>query len=255
MSFILEALKKSENERQRTVGPSLADVPMRPPREEKPWWAIALGILLLANLLVLLVVLIRGGLRETPPAPQPVSTAAPAPQPAPAPTIQSAPVATPPAQTATPALARPERLRSSPAVRSLADEAASATVDADPYETEQPPPQLAAAARVPEGPSIVRPLEQNHRTGAFVSPRPAPAAEPREALPTLQDLLASGAQLPDLHVDIHVHSPVPAQRFVFVNMRKYVEGETLAEGPLVERITSDGVVLNHRGTRFLLPRP
>jgi general secretion pathway protein B len=88
-----------------------------------------------------------------------------------------------------------------------------------------------------------------------VSPRPAPAAEPREALPTLQDLLASGAQLPDLHVDIHVHSPVPAQRFVFVNMRKYVEGETLAEGPLVERITSDGVVLNHRGTRFLLPRP
>jgi len=47
---------------------------------------------------------------------------------------------------------------------------------------------------------------------------------------------------------------VPAERFVFVNMRKYVEGQTLAEGPTLEEITTDGVVLNHRGTRFLLPK-
>ena len=50
MSFILEALKKSENQRQRHVGPSLADVQVSAPREEKPWWAFAVGALLLANL-------------------------------------------------------------------------------------------------------------------------------------------------------------------------------------------------------------
>jgi general secretion pathway protein B len=73
-------------------------------------------------------------------------------------------------------------------------------------------------------------------------------------LPTVNDLTASGTNLPELHLDIHVHSQKPAERFVFVNMRKYQEGETLKEGPSVERITSDGVILNQRGLRFLLPR-
>jgi general secretion pathway protein B len=37
-------------------------------------------------------------------------------------------------------------------------------------------------------------------------------------------------------------------------MRKYVEGQSLSEGPMLERITPDGAILNQRGTRFLLPR-
>ena len=36
MSFILDALKKSENERQRTIGPSLADAPVRSAPTERP---------------------------------------------------------------------------------------------------------------------------------------------------------------------------------------------------------------------------
>ena len=68
------------------------------------------------------------------------------------------------------------------------------------------------------------------------------------------DLAASGKALPDLHLDIHVYSEKPADRFVLVNMRKYTEGQTLSEGPAVERITPEGVVLNNHGLRFLLPR-
>ena len=44
MSFILDALKKSENERQRTIGPSLADAPARTPQSERPWWAVAVAV-------------------------------------------------------------------------------------------------------------------------------------------------------------------------------------------------------------------
>jgi hypothetical protein len=40
-----------------------------------------------------------------------------------------------------------------------------------------------------------------------------------------------------------------------VNMHKYVEGQSLSEGPTVERITPEGVILNRQGLRFLLPRP
>jgi general secretion pathway protein B len=82
----------------------------------------------------------------------------------------------------------------------------------------------------------------------------APVESQAEVLPTLDDLTASGTTLPELHLDIHVSSANPAERFVFVNMRKYVEGQTLNEGPAVERITAEGVILNHRGLRFLLPR-
>ncbi len=79
-------------------------------------------------------------------------------------------------------------------------------------------------------------------------------ADEDEVLPTHGELIAGGTSLPELHLDIHVHSSNAAERFVFVNMRKYVEGQTLSEGPAVERIEPEGVVLNHRGLRFLLPR-
>ena len=46
----------------------------------------------------------------------------------------------------------------------------------------------------------------------------------------------------------------PGDRFVFINLNKQTEGSRLAEGPIVEEITPDGVVLNHNGTSFLLPR-
>src|ERR1700688_3476213 len=59
MSFILDALKKSELERQRQNVPGLVDSGAARPRPRLPAWAIALGLLLAVNLLVLLFVLTR----------------------------------------------------------------------------------------------------------------------------------------------------------------------------------------------------
>jgi general secretion pathway protein B len=57
-----------------------------------------------------------------------------------------------------------------------------------------------------------------------------------------------------MHLDVHVYATKAAERFVYINMRKYHEGATLQEGPTVERIRRDGVVLSYRGLRFILPR-
>jgi general secretion pathway protein B len=76
-----------------------------------------------------------------------------------------------------------------------------------------------------------------------------------EELGTMNELIADGSlQLPPLHLDIHVYSDRPAERFVFINMGKYKEGDRLAEGPAVREIRPDGVVLDQGGTRFLMPR-
>src|SRR5205807_3458227 len=50
MSFILDALKKSESDRQRQSGPALFEVKLAPPRTGLPPWGLAVGALLLVNL-------------------------------------------------------------------------------------------------------------------------------------------------------------------------------------------------------------
>lgn len=249
MSFILDALKKSENERQRQVGPSLADVQVTQRRTDKPWWVVAVGALLVLNLGVLLVVLMRDG--DARPSAPPAATQSPTTN---APATDARPGTQAPLPASASRLPRGNPAvdaSTNPAVHALADEAGTydsgVAPDAD--------PQLSAAATVPEGPPMVRPIEAPAVAPAAVQPAAqAQVAQDQEVLPTPQTLAASGTALPDMHLDIHVYAPRPADRFVFVNMRKYTEGQALKEGPTLERITPDGAILNHQGLRFLLPR-
>ena len=59
MSFILDALKKSETDRQRQNGPALFEVRVAPPRNGLPLWAMGLAALLAVNLLIVGWVLLR----------------------------------------------------------------------------------------------------------------------------------------------------------------------------------------------------
>lgn len=253
MSFILDALKKSENERQRQIGPSLADIPVRRARADRPWWAVAVAALLVVNLGVLLVVLMRD--RDAPnaaaastQASQPTAVALPAPQ-------QT--TASPPQQSAsTVAMSAP--MRTNPAVQSLAEVAGATDAEMmasdDSYDA-----AIASAAAVPEGPPLVRPIhppsvEPLANQPTFAARDRAGNAGQDEMLPTHGSLVAGGMTLPEMKLDIHVYSPNPKDRFVFVNMRKYVEGQSTNEGAMLERITADGAILNQNGTRFLLPR-
>ena len=59
MSFILDALKKSENDRQRQNGPALFEVRVAPPRSKLPVLAIVIVSLLLVNLGVVAWIMLR----------------------------------------------------------------------------------------------------------------------------------------------------------------------------------------------------
>jgi general secretion pathway protein B len=246
MSFILDALKKSENERQRQVGPSLADVQVGQRRINKPWWAVAVGALLVVNLGVLIVVLVRDGDARSNPPQAASETATSAATDARAGTQVPLPASASRMPRGNPTLNAP----TSSAGRSLADEAGSdeagVVLDSD--------PQLSAAANVPEGPPLVRPIDAPAVAPAAIQPQAQAQTASEEVLPTQMDLAAGGTVLPEMHLDIHVFSARPGDRFVFVNMQKYTEGQALKEGPTLERITTEGAVLNHRGMRFLLPR-
>ena len=87
MSFILDALKKAESERNRQTGPVLMDVRIAPPRRRLPAWAVVIGLVLVANLGILAWLLLhkQTPVPETATVPPTVEVpATPAPAPAPA---------------------------------------------------------------------------------------------------------------------------------------------------------------------------
>ena len=59
MSFILDALKKSETERQEQAGGEFSNVPSRAGDQQSFKWLWFLGLLLLVNVAVLLGILLR----------------------------------------------------------------------------------------------------------------------------------------------------------------------------------------------------
>ena len=49
-----------------------------------------------------------------------------------------------------------------------------------------------------------------------------------------------------------VYSELPAERLVFINGRKYVEGQAVTGDVVVEQITPDGVILRQADQRIEL---
>jgi general secretion pathway protein B len=223
MSLILDALRKSEHQRQRHTGPGFAAVPEAAQRQRPATWMIVLGGLLALNVLVLAALLFSDR-QDAPTAATPSAGG----------TARAA--ATSPSPTTVPLPARPRR----DDVRPLTTEAAPAA----PPRAAQDPPANAADA--------VSPMVA---ATAAATPSGESTATADARLPRFADLVVRGElAVPNMHLDIHVYSSNAAERFVFINMRKYVEGQATQEGPRVQRITGEGVIMDHQGTRFLLAR-
>ena len=214
MSFILDALKKSETERQEQGPAEFANVPSSDDSSGVPRWLWVLGFLLTINVVVLLGLLLREDTSDI---------------------INPRPdVQTDTATSGTGSFA--ERLKE--------------------VRDQQTP---SAAARQTDIPAID---ESVAATPAQVAPAQATPTEiasasqfTLRALPTADELRLTGKmQIAELHLDIHVYSDAPADRFVFINMVRQQENSRLAEGPVVREITPEGVILDYLGTEFLLPR-
>jgi general secretion pathway protein B len=200
MSFILDALKKSETERQQQTGAEFTNVPSSPDKPQSFKWLWILGLLLLVNIAVLVGLLMRTD--RTPDVPT---------------TIEEMPAE----QTPITEPSFEERIT----------------------EAKQNQPVLTESAAIEEQAAI-----QQAAPGQT-------AAINRARVLTIDEVRLNGTlQITDLHLDIHVYSDDPAERFVFINMAKHREQSKLEEGPVVVEIRPDGVILEHQGTTFLLPR-
>jgi general secretion pathway protein B len=280
MSFILDALKKSETDRQRQNGPALFEVKVAPPRNGLPLWAIGLAVLLAVNLVIVAWVLLRR------PATAEVATAAPAqassspPQP-----LQPPPPMTtyqqprglgsqgyPPQQQQAPGVPQAgmpgapqgQAMAPGPNTVPVGGTAPTApvgqTAGYPPGGAQQVPATAAPGGSVAQGEAGAEKLNPDDYAPATDAGPAAPfgnhvSKNTSSGVPLYQDAaLAPGAHIPELRLDLHVFAAKPQERFVMINMHKLHEGDTLPEGVHVESITPEGAVLSKDGTRFLLPR-
>lgn len=215
MSFILDALKKSEVDRQRQSVPGLMDTPLVARRSRWPAWAWLVAALLAVNAAGLAYLMWGASAQHS----RPLLTS-------------SAPPAAPAAR---------------PAEHFSPMDAAPVYAQEIPV-TEAAPPSMSGAHTAAPKATAPKP----HRADPVLIDQPEASDE---VLPTLSELNLGGSQaLPDIHLDVHVYATRPQDRFVYINNHKYHEGATLAEGPVLEKIRRDGAVLSYNGLRFLLPR-
>lgn len=212
MSIILDALRKSETERQRSETPGLADTRFIASPERRSFWVPIIAIVLLANLLFMGMWWHQS------------SSSNPVPQ-----------IVLPQQTTREEPLLLPADTQA-PTVRSLDQEVAPARPTTT-NRTEETSPTLAAPVKTSE--SFQQAAEPENIS-----------ADHLPNLTELT--LSGDIVLPPLNIDLHVFSSNPTSRMVFINGDRYKEGEKLEQGPQLSEITPLGVVLEYQGFRFEL---
>ena len=243
MSFILDALRKSEAARRRSETPDLfATLPQAPApaRSGVAWtlWAMA-GFGAVSSAIALWLLLHRPDVPNTPPAAAAgTQTAVDA--------GDSNPMAGPGVDADTDA-------------RTAADETPVATavpppaaMPPAPKPTPSPAPAATAATLPAPTPAIATPTRTAPPVAA-PAPPPAPPAASGERATALADLDPEvRRQLPALKLSMQVWNEDPQRRFVILDGQRLREGDTAGD-VVVERITRTEVLLSWRGARLRLP--
>ncbi|GMQ83331.1 MAG: hypothetical protein BMS9Abin06_0064 [Gammaproteobacteria bacterium] len=130
----------------------------------------------------------------------------------------------------------------------------------------QEPAQVSAPVPAPLSPPVVPPEPVPMPAPVVESSVPAgPVTEQAQDIQPAEETATDVYSLPvwpqipghlfqqlkgGLHLDVHVYSDLPQDRFVLINLQKYRAGEQLQEGPLLDEITPEGVILSFQGQQF-----
>jgi len=213
MSYILDALKRAERDRHLAHVPTLATVHSSAHRTRPRWLWVGVGVLLVNAIVVMLL------LRAEPVA-GPTSTTSLA-LPAGAPPTADVQTSAQPTATESSIVTEPRTSRS--------------TVDA----SVRPGTEASAPPRSTK-------QQGAQSTAPPPTPMPSDATAPRSAPTAAQSTFAA------LKLEMVVNADNPAKRAVYIGGRRYVAGQSLEHGAMIESIAPDAVVLHWAGQRYLL---
>jgi general secretion pathway protein B len=230
VSYILEALKKAELQRDIGQVPGIGSEHEKPSRAVTGKWVWMVVVFLGLNLVLLMWLLwspgsgpdIRNGYDLDLAQPDPVIQEQ---------AVVSAPSAVPPSPVVTPAR------RVEPEV--VLPAAAPVAIEPEPV----PDP-------VSEQPALTERVYEE-QVQEF-QPAEQEAATDLDSLPVWPQIPGHLFQQikGGINLDVHVYSDSPQDRFVLINLQKYHAGDQLQEGPLLDEITQEGVILSFQGQQF-----
>ena len=260
MSFILDALKKADRERNLNKVPTLTTVhiPVYVTGRRMALWAVAGALLGGAALVWWLLPSTEAPVSTVQPRPSaavnpPARPTDPEPRPASGAVISVPPIGLPESVPSGPSDAprlgarrqadrdRTVGLRPNPPAPKPLLRPPTAPIQPETSETrpvELDPPAL-PSPRPESQPSV-----EATRTPSTLIPAAPPPASP--APPTLREALSK------MTLDVFVYTDVEADRMAVINGRRYVKGQLVDGLYLVEGIDPDGVVLKYRDERAVL---
>jgi len=231
MSYILEAIRKSDKQRQRGTAPTLltAQATVAAPKPPAPLRYVLLGVALVGAGIAI------GWLRPWQPAP-----------PAPAATPLAA--AKPPQSS--PRVTAPAPLPASPEIAGTREPESTSAAPSAPMPTSAliKEEDLPAPTRTPthSAPSkVVAAVPKKAET-----PVPRKPAQEQPVMTMAELPLAIQQEIPSMSIAVHAYSTQPKNRLVSINDRLLHEGMSLAPGLKLEEITPDGMIFSYKGYRF-----
>jgi general secretion pathway protein B len=240
MSYILDALRRSDQQRQRGAVPTLltAQAATAAPTQH------AYGLYGVIALVLVSAGIAIGWVRPWQP-----EHAAPTTEP-----IVTKPSASGPLHTAlAPPPALPEMARkpekqqpvqkSTSATQSVPARAAKKRDTPARAKTDAPVTPHLAVTAVPKAAATPVP-------GQPVGKGPADAAQEQRVMTMSELPLAIQQEMPAMSVSIHAYSDRPQNRLAGINERMLHEGEYVASGLRLEQITPDGMIFSYKGYRF-----
>lgn len=237
MSYILDALRKSDQLRRRSGAPTLLLGQAEAATAKQP----ALFLYALIALVLLGAGVAIGWLRpwqQVPPAAAPAAQAgilpAPQQQQDAKHSLPSAPAAPAPVIAAAPEPAPPPAPAHAPVQ-------AQGAANLKTVKPATPPKALASGANKAEA------LVQDQ----FARGDGAAASKPLAEVLAMAELpLAIQQELPSMSISVHAYSSKARERLVGINGRLLHEGENAAPGLKLEQITPDGMILSYKGYTF-----
>lgn len=225
MSYILEALKKSDQQRQRGTTPTLPTAQVTVAAPKRPllvYYGLLAAVLLGAGITI-------GWLRPwqaEQPAPATENIAARSPIP-------------------TPHQAPPAPLPESPEMARMTAQ-------------ELPAPHSTPVAQPAPGVDAMKPdISAPASTGTTASTpmpekpaSPAVVAQEQRTIPMAELPLTIQQEIPAMTIQLHAYSSNPTERLLSINSRMLREGGSLTPDLRLEQITPDGMIFSYKGYRF-----
>jgi general secretion pathway protein B len=257
MSYILNALRKSEQERQaqETVHLESAILETQPQHNSRISWPVIM--LIAVNVLVLIFFIFLN------PQKQPATSSTSAKK-------------TSPTSLATPVGSKnPKTIRKTERPQPIAAKIEQPKIKTSPTPNQhvsiskmlkqqrpvkKPLPKPAienvAVATNPSKPTTSLPMQVETTVTADRPPAQVRKPNTSRKLPFLREMPSTFRRnIPNVNINVFVYAKDPDERFVIINMKKYRTGQKIADELEVAEIKSDSLVLRHNNITFQIKRP